>query len=150
MNEFVAKKLGEVLAFSRIGIECQQRAGGAFAEVLEDPSSFAEQLNLFADAVDQKANEVTRTKAEKTANKLRGMMESYIGDEWDNPTEILEWLSFFTGAATAHWSLISGAAQSIQDVDLENTANQALNTYTSYLQEVIEKLKENGQQRASS
>lgn len=151
MNEFVAKKLGEVLAFSRIGKECAERAGNAFDEALgEQAQTLVESMNSLADKVDGLANDITTAKAAKTTAKLRGMMEAYIGDEWDNPTEILEWLSFFLGAAAAHWALIQGAAQAIGDKDLAQTAELAVDLYSDYLETVKTNLQDSGRTRARS
>ncbi len=151
MNEFVAKKLGEVLAFSRIGLECKDRAGIAFSEAIgEAADKFQTELTNIAGQVEAKGNEITTAKAEKTTEKLRGMMEAYIGDEWDNPTEVLEWLSFFLGAAAAHWSLVKGAAETLDDNELATTAESAKTFYHDTLHTVIEKLHAVGASKASA
>lgn len=151
MNEFVAKKLGEVHAFSIIGVECSERGGDAFQEALgSDASEFVLQLNDFAGVALAKGNEITSAKSEKTTQKLRGMMEAYIGDEWDNPVELLEWLSFFLGSASAHWSLVSGAAATISDAELQDAATQASSFYKAKLETVILKLNEFGAQKAGN
>jgi len=76
MSEFMQKKLGEVLAFSRIGIECAERAGESFIEAFPQttPEDFIKQLNEFADVILEFADDVTNTKADATTAKLRGMM----------------------------------------------------------------------------
>lgn len=150
MNEFVAKKLGEVHAFSNIGKECADRGGDSFVEALGEVEGFTTKLNEFAEAAASKGNEVTVAKSEKTTEKLRGMMEAYIGDEWDNPVELLEWLSFFLGSASAHWSLVAGAATGIADDELHATAQEAVQFYKNNLEVVIEKLNQVGQQRAAA
>lgn len=149
MNEFVAKKLGEVWAFSRIGLECQQRGGEAFAQKFSGlETDFHAALSNFAAAIEARADDVTRTKADKTTAKLRGMMEAYIGDEWDNPTELLEWMSFFLGSAAAHWSLVRGAAETTADSELGDIAQSAIRFYTGCLEYVINSLHAIGQERA--
>ena len=149
MNEFVAKKLGEVLAFSRIGIECAERSGSYFTEAIgEHGAHFSETLATIATVVEQIGNDITRSKAEATVLKLRGMMEAYIGDEWQNPTEILEWLSFFAGAAGAHWSLVKGAADTLHDDKLQDVADDAIKGYEKLLVVVNEQLYAVGQQRS--
>jgi hypothetical protein len=151
MNEFVAKKLGEVLAFSRIGLECKERGGAAFSEALADMGErFSSELTDFASAIESRANEITTTKAEKTTEKLRGMMEAYIGDEWDNPTELLEWLSFFLGSAAAHWSLVRGAAEATSDSGLADVGERAIGFYKSGLEHVMIQLHSVGKTRAIS
>ncbi len=150
MNEFVAKKLGEVLAFSRIGLECRERGGAAFGEALADMSErFKAELTDYATAVESRANDITTAKAEKTTEKLRGMMEAYIGDEWDNATELLEWLSFFLGSAAAHWSLVRGAAETTEDTELTDVAERAVGFYKSGLEHVMIQLHSVGTTRAT-
>lgn len=109
MNEFTAKKLAEVEAFCKVSGAIIQRAGesfdteyGSVAAILDD---LAAQSVASAVAANQKA--IFDAKLEKTTAKLTKMMELYIGDEWDNPVEVLEWTSFFTGAAAAHCALAS-------------------------------------------
>lgn len=151
MNEFVAKKLGEVLAFSRIGLECRERGGAAFGEALADMvERFSSELTAFATAVEARADDITTAKAEKTVVKLRGMMEAYIGDEWDNPTELLEWLSFFLGSAAAHWSLVHGAAEATDDSELAEVAERAVSFYKSGLEHVMIQLHTVGKTRAKN
>lgn len=152
MNEFVAKKLGEVHALSNIGIECFERSKDGFSDVMEaaDAQEFVTKLSEFRSVAGAKGSDVTVGKSEKTTVKLRGMMEAYIGDEWDNPVEILEWLSFFLGSASAHWSLVSGAASGIADNELKATATDASAYYKAKLEYVIQKLNSVGEQKASN
>src|SRR6266540_2655870 len=121
LNEFTARKLGEVLAFSRVGAETWKQAHPAFnvpdsgadtiSNLVRDLNAQAKQLEELAAEVEVAA--ITLTKAESTGNKLRQMRDLYIGDAWDNPAELLEWSGFFEGAAVVHWSLVVGAAESI-------------------------------------
>lgn len=141
MNEFTQKKLGEVIAFSRIGCELVDRSGEAFTEALQERgTNFVSDLKNLEQSVMTYATDVTHAKAEKTTEKLRTMMEQYVGDEWDNPVEILEWLSFFTGSASAHWALVVGAAEGANNEDLMNTAEKGGEVYHDYLHDVIEAL----------
>ena len=150
MNEFVAKKLGEVHAFSVIGLECAERGGDAFTEAVgaDNTNAFTDKLTAFQQAVEAAGNDVTTAKSEKTTAKLRGMMEAYIGDDWDNPVELLEWLSFFTGSAAAHWSLVCGAAGAIEHADMQVTAPEARDFFAARLQDVIDALEAVGAKRA--
>ena len=151
MNEFTAKKLGEVLAFSIVGLELAERGGIAFASAIGEKmaAQFCAELKELADNAKQHGNDITTTKAEKTVIKLRSMMEAYIGDEWDNPVELLEWLSFFTGAGSAHWALVHGAAVSNNLVELETTARTAKESYHTYLHHVVAALLETGKRRGA-
>jgi hypothetical protein len=112
MNDFVAKKLGEVMAFTSMGLELIERGGQALAGALGEKTVNQTRSDLESQLENIKtyASETTLTKAEATGGKLRGMAETYIGDQWDNPAELLEWLGFFEGAALVHWQLVSGAA----------------------------------------
>ena len=151
MNEFVAKKLGEVHAFSVIGLEGAERGGDAFIEAIgaDNASGFTGKLSEFKTAVEAAGNDLTTAKSEKTTAKLRGMMEAYIGDDWDNPVELLEWLSFFTGSAAAHWSLVCGAANTIGHEGMQATAPAARDFYAARLQGVIDALEAVGAKRAA-
>lgn len=152
MNTFTAKKLGEVLAFSRIGLELTERGEGAAVEALggtQATESFVQQLKEFANQAEQSGNDTTMQKADATEEKLRGMMEAYIKDEWDNPVELLEWLSFFLGSAAAHWSLVNGAARAIEDSQLEAGAQTAVDAYNAKLTAVQAELARLGQQKGA-
>ena len=128
MNEFVAKKLGEVLAFVRIGQEMFERGGQALQEAWGEEKSVGFETILKTQAVEleEMANEATMNKADATTTKLRGMMEAYIGDEWDNPTELLEWSGFYLGSAIVHWALVEGAASELASAQLTNLAKAAI------------------------
>lgn len=142
MNDFMAKKLGEVVAFSNIGLELAERGDRAFIEAVGEKTAiqFREELKTFADVAQQHGTELTTTKAELTTTKLRTMMEQYMADAWNGPTEILEWLSFFTGAGAAHWAVVAGAAQAAKLPDLEAQAIETKDRYHAYLHQTIEKL----------
>lgn len=149
MNEFTARKLGEVIAFSNVGLELVERSGDAFTAAMGEKMAiqFREELKGFADVAIQHGNDLTTTKAEKTTDKLRNMMEAYIGDEWNNPVEIMEWLSFFTAAGAAHWALVSGAAYVAGATDLDKVSTEAKDRYHAYLHHVIETLTEIGKEK---
>lgn len=151
MQEFTAKKLGEVVAFSRIGCEVAERGGAAFVDALgeEVASDFTSKLKEFAGTATAHGTETTLEKADKTEVKLRSMMEQYIGDEWDNPVELLEWLSFFTGSASAHWALVHAAAQGESIEDLAVVAKTAKEQYHTYLHTTIEMLEAEGAKRVA-
>lgn len=149
-NEFTAKKLGEVAAFSRIGCELAERGGEAFERALgEKAASFTTELAAFEASALQFGTEVTVTKAEKTTEKLRSMMEKYIGDEWDDPVELLEWLSFFTGSASAHWALVGAAAEAEGLIELHRAATAAAEQYHQYLHQTIEGLAKVGKEKGA-
>lgn len=153
MNEFVGKKLGEVLAFSNIGIEMLERGEGALSDTLPGYKGAREAFSKQADDIKQVADsgdvgEVTAEKAEATGDKLRGMMETYIGDEWDNSAELLEWMGFFEGAAVVHWKLVEGAANSLGDGNLRRLSQEGAKLHRDLLGQAEEAIAGVGSRRA--
>lgn len=151
MNEFTAKKLGEVLAFAQVGIETIERGRDALVSTSSDDkiAAVVDDLNMQAEriitvATAHNMNNVTATKAEGTGTKLRAMRELYVGDEWDNPAELLEWSSFFEGAAVGHWALVQGAAETLDDQELIELADDATDMHQDLLEDVCEALKKVG------
>lgn len=126
MNEFTAKKLGEVLAFCQVGAETLEKGKQAFAEALPEQNidELISSLNDQAQQIDSltENKEVTLTKAEGTGKKLRAMRDLYVGDEWDNPAELMEWSGFFEGAAVVHWDLVIGASEALNNEELKSLA----------------------------
>lgn len=125
MNEFVAKKLGEVLAFAVVGKETFEKGKTALesvfgSAVLADmiKESGARHDAIVKLAEENKVTEIVMKKLEGTGNKLRSMRELYVADQWDNPTELLEWSGFFEGAAIVHWALVEGAGQGLNNHEL--------------------------------
>lgn len=153
MNEFVGKKLGEVLAFSRLGVELFERGETALKTMFEDYDRVVENFRKQAGEVEQAAaaGEVTGTaadKAEATLGKLRGMMVTYIGDQWDNPAELLEWMGFFEGAAIVHWRLVEGAASELGNDSLHELAQFGVNLHDGLLTRAQEAITQIGASRA--
>jgi len=133
MNEFVAKKLVEVLAFCNVGLNTFNKGQMALGEVLEANrvneirNSLSTRAKLIEEMVKGSDSEdVTLAKAKKTGAKLTSMRDMYIGEEWDNPTELMEWSGFFEGAAIVHWEFVSGAAKGIGNEELTQIAASAL------------------------
>lgn len=153
MNEFVAKKLGEVLAFSNIGIELFDRSESTLKEAFSDFDEIKQTFQEQASNIKQFADtsgvlETTENKAQATGDKLRGMMETYIGDEWDNLAELLEWLGFFEGAAVVHWRVIEGAAEAGNDELMQQFAADGADFRQDLLHRVQEEIKKVGSRRA--
>lgn len=157
MNEFTAKKLGEVLAFTTVGIETIQKAGQPFidvvgpdfvAEYIEKNTIHGEEIKALAEAGGML--EVTTTKHGKTSEKLRKMRDLYIGDEWENPTEVLEWLGFFEGAAQVHWALVQGAGRVMESDALIALSAEGEETHHQFLDQVASELESVGEERGGS
>lgn len=154
MNEFGAKKIGEVLAFAEVGIETFEKArevlGSIFGterveEIIRANEEHIERLRAVAG--DLGVSEITLKKAEATGDKLRFMRDHYIGEEWDNPAELLEWLGFFKGAAIVHWQLVSGSAENLEIEELRGLANHGIDFNEGVLGEVSKQIKKIGSVR---
>jgi hypothetical protein len=154
MNEFTAKKLGEVLAFAEVGMETFDKGRDAFVSVLgeEAVQSFVEESQIHADTIRSIAekegvSEIVMKKLDGTGSKLRAMRDLYVGDQWDNATELLEWSGFFEGAATVHWALVKGAAEAKADTDLITLAEAGRNRHHMILEKATELLYEVGKKK---
>lgn len=156
MNDFVAKKLGEVMAFAVLGNKTLEQGKEALlADVLsEDEFDRLKGLNethqkkLEKFASEGGKSDVTLPKSDATVKKIGGMRDTYIGDEWDNATEIMEWMGFFEGAAIVHWALVSGAASALGNDELEELAEDAMTHHRQLLGSVEQYLRDNGSTRA--
>jgi hypothetical protein len=155
MNEFVAKKLGEVLAFNRIGSDTIQKGMPALVSALgaEKVHEIEEKNRIHGEAVLQVATDAgvvdtTLAKADKTAEKLMKMRDLYVGEAWDNATELMEWSGFFEGAAIVHWTLVRGAAETLNDTRLLTLAEEAVNWHYELLELAESELGSTGQSKA--
>lgn len=122
MNEFTAKKLGEVMAFINVGAEQFLQAETALVSVLgqdfvalanETYTEHKKVLNQIAEKSDLK--EVILTKADKTGLKLTAMANLYMQkpEDWQDSAEVIEWLGFFEGGAIVHFKLAEAAAEEL-------------------------------------
>lgn len=152
MNEFVAKKLGEVLAFNRVGADTITRGGAPLVAVIgeEKIADIQEKFRIHGEEVLRIATEAgqidaTLLKADKTEAKLKTMRDTYIGDAWDNPTEVLEWSGFFEGAAIVHWALVAGSAQALAHEGLMMLSEEGKNYHYELLELVESELESKGQ-----
>ncbi len=154
-NEFTAKKLGEVMAFARVGEEIFERGRSALEtifskhgvnQILHDISTHLVSIETLSQELG--TEEITAQKCEKTKEKLEKMMELYVGDEWDNPTELLEWLGFFEGAALIHWKLVQGAGDALQHVDTKKLSTAAIAFHQKLLTDVGDHIHNAGSKKA--
>ncbi len=154
MNEFTAKKLGEVLAFAEVGMETFDKGRNALISVFgeEAVQSFVEESQIHADTIrsiaeKENVSEIVLKKLDGTGSKLRAMRDLYVADQWDNATELLEWSGFFEGAATVHWALVKGAAEAKADTDLTTLAEAGRNRHHAILEKATELLHEVGKKK---
>lgn len=156
MNEFTAKKLGEVLAFALLGIETVKKAGDPLKEILggEFVEEYIEKNIVHSEeikALSQEAGSllITNTKCEGTLAKIRGMRDAYIGDKWSNPTEVLEWMGFAEGAAQVHWAIVQGAGRSLNSDAFISLAAEGEETHRLFLEKVASELESIGEERGA-
>lgn len=157
MNEFAAKKLGEVLAFNRVGTETVEKGRVALVEALGEEKilDMEEKNRIHGEEVMRIATEAgvidtTLAKADKTGEKLTQMRDLYVGDQWDNATELLEWSGFFEGAAIVHWGLIKGVAEAINDENLMTLAEESVNWHYELLEMAEGQLEIKGADKATA
>ena len=155
MNEFTSKKLGEVLAFSQVGTETMEKArkayesifGAELETILNENSRHGESIEAIA--AEHSVAETVHKKLDGTGTKLRKMREIYLAspEDWENPSEILEWMGFFEGAAFIHWKLVRGAAEASGNESLAKLAEEASNFHDRLISEAASKLMHVGQER---
>ncbi|MCA9353539.1 hypothetical protein KC842_01560 [Candidatus Nomurabacteria bacterium] len=151
MNEFISKKIGEVLAFSEIGIETIEKTRDTLKpeveetfvlDILEKNQLHAEELRKIAS--ENNIIETVEAKQGETGGKLRQMRDMYIDEKWNSPSHIFEWMLFFEGAAYGHWALIKGAGESANREDLILLAEEAMNFHHETLEKVVSELEQVG------
>lgn len=156
MNEFVGKKLGELLAFNRVGVDTYEKGRAALVEALgeEKVLDIEEKDRLHGEAIMRFATDggvidTTLAKATATEEKLKQMRDLYVAGQWDNATELMEWSGFFEGAAVVHWALMRGAAQGLENDDLLVLTEEGVNWHYEMIELSEGHLEKIGQDRAS-
>lgn len=157
INEFVAKKIGEVLAFTRVSSDTIAKGHTALVQILgeEKVQDMLDKNRIHGEALlriatDGGAIDKTLEKSDKTEKKLLAMRDLYVGDQWDNATELLEWSGFFEGAAIVHWALVRGAGEELNNESLMAIANEAVNYHYELLDQSESELANVGQDRATA
>ena len=154
MNEKITKKIGEAYAFAQV-LETTFAANEAVMTELLDTaagtvvSTAGEQraaLHAICDAAEM--SDVLLPKVEKTAAKISKMGEMYVGDDWDDAAEVLEWMSFFVGGAIVHWQLIAGAGAAMDDEMLTDAATSGVVYYEELMDQLKRAATEVGQERS--
>jgi hypothetical protein len=157
INEFVAKKLGEVLAFNRVGTDTLEKGRAALVAVLGEERILdrEEKNRIHGEEIIRIATEggvidITLAKADKTSEKLMKMRELYVGDQWDNATELLEWSGFFEGAAMVHFALVRGAGEGLNNETIITLANEGVNYHYDLLEQSESELGTIGADKATN
>ena len=144
MTEKTAKKIGEAYAFAKVlsdtfesntkvMIELLGDHGESILEVTrvqkEELADIAEEFNM---------SEIVLPKAERTGLKIAKMGDMYVGDDWDDVAEVLEWMSFFIGGAIVHWQLITGSAKEMNHDHFGNIAGVGTEYYATLMSQLRE------------
>lgn len=120
MNEFIAKKLGEVLAFAEVGYETLERGRGTLIDVFgpddvsritEENLALGERIKILAEVAGVSADLTKYTEGRKKI--FTQMRDLYLGGNWGNQVELLEWFGFFEGGALVHWNVILAIAEKL-------------------------------------
>jgi hypothetical protein len=141
MNEFTGKKLGELLAFNRVGTDTYEKGRTALVEALgeEKVADIEEKNRMHGESVMKIATDggvidTTLAKATATEEKLKKMRDLYVADQWDNATELMEWSGFFEGAAIVHWALMRGVAEGLEHDELLELTEEGVNWHYEMLE----------------
>lgn len=142
MTEKTAKKIGEAYAFATVlsdtfasNTEVMSELFGDHAEsILERTKIQQEELKDIAE--ESTMAEIVLPKAERTGTKITKMGEMYVGDDWDDVAEVLEWMSFFVGGAIVHWQLIAGAAEEMDNEHFGNVAGVGTEYYATLMNQL--------------
>jgi hypothetical protein len=156
INEFVAKKIGEVLAFTRVSTDTITKGHGALVQMLSEEvvqdmldKNRIHGEELMRISTEGGAIDITLAKASKTEEKLKMMRDLYVGDQWDNAVELMEWSGFFEGAAIVHFALVRGAGEGLENEALITLSNEALAYHYELLDQSENHLSLVGQDRST-
>ena len=153
MNPTIAYKLGEVLAFARVGQDSITKAKGALSAALKDDE--VENINATLKDFEQQIEDTISTediadevhdKAKEAEDKITKMRDTYLGGQWDDQSEALEWMGFFSGAALVHWYLLAGAAEKMDNAKLTSMTKEAIDFYAKFFTNDEQLLKKLGAQ----
>ena len=154
MNEKITKKVGEAFAFAHV-LETTYKANESvmrqlLADYAEAVVTTAETQKAALQAICDEAGttDILLPKVEKTTTKIINMGEMYVGDDWDDPAEVLEWMSFFVGGAIIHWQLIAGAGEAMGQAELQSTATEGVTYYQALMSQLKDVATQIGLERA--
>lgn len=142
MTEKTAKKIGEAYAFAKVLSDTFESNTGVMTELLGGhANSLLEitrvQQEELTDIVSECGmSEVVLPKAQRTGSKITKMGEMYVGDDWDDIAEVLEWMSFFVGGAIVHWQLITGSAAEMDNEHFGNVAGVGVEYYSALMEQL--------------
>lgn len=120
--------------------------GTAANTVVATASEQRAALHAICDAAG--TSDILLPKAEKTTAKITNMGEMYVGDDWDDAAEVLEWMSFFVGGAIVHWQLIAGAGAAMDDEMLTDAATSGVVYYEALMDQLKVAARMVGEERS--
>ena len=153
MNEKITKKIGETYAFAQV-LETTFTAneavmtellGTTASTVVSTASEQRAALHAICDAAE--TTDILLPKVEKTVVKISQMGEMYVGDDWADAAEVLEWMSFFVGGAIVHWQLIAGAGAAMDDEMLTDAATTGVVYYENLMDQLKQAATQVGKER---
>ena len=156
MNEKTAKKVGEAHAFAQtlqnLVTNHKEVSTELFGERTDELFQATDIQKQRLEEVAEKygTKEIVLPKSQKTVEKITSMGDTYVGDEWDNAVEVMEWVSFLLGGALIHWQLIHGSAQVLGDEDFTTATTDGVQVYSELVATVRTKAEEVGKERASN
>lgn len=156
MTEKTAKKIGEAYAFAKVLSDTFESNTEVMTELLGDHAGSVLELTKvqqeeLADIAEQSGmSEIVLPKAERTGLKITKMGEMYVGDDWDDVAEVLEWMSFFVGGAIVHWQLITGSAAEMENDHFANVAGVGVEYYVVLMKQLREYSVTIGKARAQA
>jgi len=155
MNEKITKKAGEAHAFAHVLETTVAANESVMKEILgsiaKTAGKTAAQQKTALQAICDEAGTVSTLlpKSEKTSKKITAMGEMYVGDQWGDSAEVLEWMSFFVGGAIVHWQLVVGAGEAMGHTSLTRIATAGVEFYTEMLEQLKESATKVGAERSS-
>jgi len=156
MTEKTAKKIGEAYAFAQVLSDTFESNTEVMTELLGDHAESVLEITRvqreeLADIADENGvSEIVLPKAERTGTKITKMGEMYVGDDWDDVAEVLEWMSFFVGGAIVHWQLITGSADEMDHEHFGNVTGVGTEYYALLMKQLREYSVTVGKARAQA
>jgi hypothetical protein len=156
MTEKTAKKIGEAYAFAQVLSDTFASNTEVMTQLLGDHAesilqvTHVQQEELKDIASENNMAEIVLPKAERTGLKITKMGDMYVGDDWDDVAEVLEWMSFFVGGAIVHWQLITGSAKEMNHDHFGNVAGVGTEYYAALMNQLREYAVVVGKERAQS
>ena len=135
MNEFSAKRLGEILAFVDALLYTCDKGKGALTSILGEEHlleivrisrSHKDSVHTISDRA--KVLHSVMNKLEIKGDELNKLKDINIENDWENSTKVLQWLGYLEGMTILHASAFVGISVEIGHAELRSFAD-SYNTY---------------------